>query len=373
MKRSVILLTALISIALFTQAGAIDYSRVVFHDIPDDLIEKQLGKMPPSRLTRLDSLNLASYRFTGDTLKVMVILVKWYDRQPMYPGAMFDSAFLSRDVYPGGSIADYYDEVSYGQVTVVGDVIDWRYYGFYTGWVDFESILNELDGTVDFSQYDGDQDGNVDAAVFVRAGNGQEDSGDPNDIWSYAITFAPGDGLGPYDGVLVPALCTVPETMPLRDPDNPTVFLPGQKTFNRISVAAHELAHDMGLPDLYDYDNKLDVATYTTPNDNNDHPFVDWCLMGYGGYGIMALGKIVPTHLSGWCKKEIGWITPIALEETEYQDLVINNIETTNDSSLYKIPIDPAEEEYFLLEYRNPRSTGRFDKIDSDFSVYLWP
>ncbi|UCD95659.1 MAG: thrombospondin type 3 repeat-containing protein [Candidatus Zixiibacteriota bacterium] len=87
----------------------------------------------------------------------------------------------------------------------------------------------------------------------------------------------------------------------------------------------------------------------------------------------MALGKIVPTHLSGWCKKEIGWITPIALLETEYQDLVIKNIETTNDSSLYKIPIDPAEEEYFLLEYRNPRSTGRFDKVDSDFSVYLWP
>ena len=29
--------------------------------------------------------------------------------------------------------------------------------------------------------------------------------------------------------------------------------------------------------------------------------------------------------------------------------------------------------EYFLLEYRNPHSSGLFDKTDSDFSCWLWP
>nr|MBN2278467.1 thrombospondin type 3 repeat-containing protein [candidate division Zixibacteria bacterium] len=44
-----------------------------------------------------------------------------------------------------------------------------------------------------------------------------------------------------------------------------------------------------------------------------------------------------------------------------------------DDSSLYMIPIDAAEGEYFLLEYRNPRSSGKFDKLDSDFSVFFRP
>ncbi|HEX9916597.1 MAG TPA: dockerin type I repeat-containing protein, partial [candidate division Zixibacteria bacterium] len=73
----------------------------------------------------------------------------------------------------------------------------------------------------------------------------------------------------------------------------------------------------------------------------------------------------------GWNKKEAGWITPVGL--TGDTHIVIRNIETTEDSSLYLLPINPSEGEYFLLEYRNPTSAGKFDKIDSDFSVYFWP
>jgi len=151
----------------------------------------------------------------------------------------------------------------------------------------------------------------------------------------------------------------------------PSIFT-GEDTLNHIRVFCHETTHNFGLPDLYDYDAKLDETTYYTPLDDNDHPMVDWCLMGYYGYGYLSLGCVVPTHLCGWSKSQIGWVEPIELGGT-YENLVIYDIETHSDSSLYKITINPAEGEYFLLEYRNPRSSGMFDKLDSDFSVKFWP
>lgn len=350
----------------------IDFSRGILLDVPDAVVEKQFGKIPPSALTRQDSIDIASYRFDGDTLKILVILVEWIDRRAYYSSETFDSVILSRDIHPDGSVADYFYEVSYGQLDVTGEIFGWHTAEMYNPWFDFESLFEQLDPEIDYSQYDGDNDGNVDAAIFIRSGDGREDSGDSDDIWSYAYIYPLGHGPGPFDGVRIPRWCTAPETMPLRDSLNPHNFS-GDRALNSISVAAHELTHNLGLPDLYDYDSKLDTATYTTPDDDNDHPVVDWCLMGYNGYGLLSIKKMIPPHLIGWCKKELGWITPIMLDEAEYVDLVIYNIETTNDSSLYLIPINMTEGEFFLLEYRNPHSSARFDKLDSDFSVYLWP
>jgi hypothetical protein len=61
------------------------------------------------------------------------------------------------------------------------------------------------------------------------------------------------------------------------------------------------------------------------------------------------------------------------LDGAEYHDLVINSLETTDQNSVYKIPVNNSRAEYFLLEYRDPRAPGKFDKVDSDFSVYFWP
>ena len=352
--------------------SAIDLSRGMILDVPDEIVELQFGKLPPSRLTPEDSLKLASYRFAADTLRVLAIMVDWWNRTGTYSRETFDSLLFSRNVFPGGSMADYFHEVSYGKLVVVGEVIDWYDAGTYMGWFDFEELFEVLDPVIDYSQFDGDNNGDVDAAVFIRSGNGQEDSGEPFDIWSYAYVYPPGHGPGPFDGMHIPRWNTSPETRPLRNPLNPKLFS-GVNTLNRIRVFAHEMTHCIGLPDLYDYDDKLVTSTYYTPGDYNDHPVVDWCLMGYYGYGLLSIGTDVPVHLCGWCKKELGWIEPMALSGGTHNDLVIYNVETTNDSSLYLLPIDPDEGEYFLLEYRNPRSSGMFDKVDSDFSVYFWP
>jgi len=350
----------------------IDLTHAVVYDVPDDIMAAQFGKIEPSLLTQADLAAMAAWRFEGDTIKVLAILVEWTNRQGQYSQATFDSMLFSRNVWPGGSMADYIDEVSFGKATVIGTVIDWVNGGQYNPGYDFSDLLEPLDAVIDYSQYDGNQDGAVDAVIFIRSGTGQEFSQNPYDIWSYAITYGQGYGLGPFDGVLVSGWNTSPELYPMRDPDDPTVFS-GLNSLNSIRVFAHETCHNLGLPDLYDYDGKLDPVTFYTPNDSNDHPVYDWCNMGFGGYGILSLGAQTPTHLTGWCKKEMGWITPIVLCETEYQSLVVKSIETTDDSSLYMLPISADGREYFLLEYRNTQSAAMFDHFDSDFSCYFFP
>ncbi len=353
-------------------ASPMDLSKGMILDIPQEIMDHQFGKIPSSQLTRQDSIEIAQFRFTADTLKVLAILVEWDNRPHTYSRETFDSLLFSRDVFPGGSVADYFYEVSYGKAIVVGQVLDWYNADWYTPNFYFEDILWTLDPVIDYSQFDGNHDGDVDAVVFIRTGNGQEDSHNTNDIWSYAMVYPPGSGPGPFDGVYVNRWNTSPETRPLHNPANPRLFL-GVNVRNRIRVFCHEMSHCFGLPDLYDYDNKTDTTTFYTPNDYNDHPVNDWCVMGYAGYGLFSIGSEIPSHLCGWSKKEIGWINPIVLPQGTYGDVVIHNIETTKDSSLYLLPIIPAEGEYFLLEYRNPTSTAKFDKLDTDYSVFFWP
>ena len=372
MKRSA-KVWAMVIVALFTAASsyAVDLSKSIILDVPDEIMTQQFGKIPPLQLTPQEKAAMDGFRFAGDTLKLLAILVDWEDRPHTYSREAFDTLLFSRNVLPYGSVADYYHEVSYGKLTVAGEVTEWRNAGSYNGNLPTE-LLWTLDPQIDYSQFDGNNDGDVDAVMFIRSGNGQEDSHNLQDIWSYAVVYSPGTGYGPFDGKYVSRYNTCPETRPLHDPNSPVDFT-GIDTLNSIRVFCHELAHNVGLPDLYDYDDKLVVSTFYTPNDNNDHPVYDWCTMGYGGYGILSIKSLIPSHLCGWNKREAGWITPIVLQKSIYQSLMIRNIETTPDSSLYILPINMAQGEYFLLEYRNPQSTGQFDKFDSDFSCYFYP
>lgn len=365
----------IIIVVLFMSANvsAADIGHAIITDIPEELSLDKSGRAPGYALTEEQKAELAAYKFDGDTLKVLAVLVDWTDRPATYPAAVFDSMLFSDGVYPPGSMFDFYKENSYGQMIIDGDIYGWHNAGNYSSFnkYDFGDILDDIDPFVDFSNYDGNNDGLVDAIIFVRSGNGEEDSQNPNDIWSFALTYYDGYELGPFDGMYVKKWNTSPETFPQRNDFFPVTFS-GVDTLNSIRVFCHELGHSVGLPDTYDYDEKLNQNTYFTPNDDNDHPMYDWCIMGYYGYGYFSLGSEIPSHFSGWCKKEMGWNEPLELRG-EYTDLVLYNIETRQDSSLYMVPIDENNREYFLLEYRNPNSTAKFDKKDSDFSALFWP
>jgi M6 family metalloprotease-like protein len=369
---SSIMLVMFCSFLLNSAVRAADPSKAFLLDIPNEIAARQFGRPPVSTMTPDDSLAVTSFRFAGDTLRLLAVLVEWTNRPHTWDAAKFDSLLFSRNVWPGGSVADYIWECSYGKVVTTGTVVPWVNGGTYTASYDFSRLFSQLNASIDYSQYDGDHNGDVDAVVFIRAGNGMEDSGSEYDIWSYAWIYPPHSGWGPYDGVWIPRWNTCPETRPLRMASNPTIFS-GIDSLNLIRVFAHELHHNLGLPDLYDYDDKLVTSTFYTPDDWNDHPVYDWDVMGYYGYGILSLGSEIPSHLTGWSKSQLGWITPTVLNKSSYTGLKIYDIETHADSSLYLLPINSSRTEYFMLEYRNPRSTGKFDKKDSDYSCYFWP
>jgi len=356
---------------LFANLFAADIEKALVFNLDQAQILDQFGKAAGTALSDDELAALAKIaENVGDTVKVLVIPVEWTNRPHTYEVTTLDSFFFSRDVYPGGSVADYFHEVSYGRVAIVGTVLPWQNAGFYNGGEDFESLLPGLDASVDFSAYDANGDGSADAVVFLRSGTGEEDSHDPNDIWSYAMIYGIGGGPGPFDGVHVSRWNTSQELRPLHDSLNPSALL-STDSLNTIRVFCHELSHNLGLPDLYDYDDKLVFASYNTPHDNNDHPVYDWDLMGYGGYGYFSIKSPSPSHLCGWSKTALGWLDPIELSGDQ-PNVVIYDLETHEDSSVYRIALNDQGTEYFLLEYRNPYSTAQFDKTDSDFSSWFF-
>lgn len=209
-----------------------------------------------------------------------------------------------------GTMHDYFDEVSYGQFTLQATVAAGAWHtstrteGYYGGDCNPGACLaggvnDNCNGCIselareairladsagfDFSPYDQDADGVVDHVVIVHAGRNQAElAGGPNDIWSHNGTIpATGEIV---DGVAVKNYVMVSE-------------------WDAMNVYAHEFAHDLGAPDLYD-------------RNFDSEPVGDWCLMASN------TGNDRPPHLCGFLKIDldgdldngtVGWATPQVL------------------------------------------------------------
>jgi len=107
-----------------------------------------------------------------------------------------------------------------------------------------------------------------------------------------------------------------------------------------IGVVAHELGHDLGLPDLYDTDDSSD---------------------GIGVYSLMAAGSwgkssgeyegASPTHMDAWCKIQLGFAAPATVASGSYN---LNSV-AYGGYAILKIATSDANQ-YFLVE--NRQSTG---------------
>ena len=361
-------LAAIVSLGMGSFAG--DMSRAMVFDVPPDIARQMFGEDVGTALSREDSLDfMMSHRFVGDTFKVLIIPIEYDIRAHRFDTSTIDSQFFSRNVFPGGSVADYFNEISYGAVAVVGQVLPWRYVGqsSFRPSAGFFSLLN---ATVDYSQFDGNHDGIVDGIVFVHAGPGSEDSSSQFP-WSSASVLSvwPGQMWGPFDGVMVDAFCTVPETRALRKACCPREWA-DSSVLSPISAAVHELLHEFSAWDLYDGDARRDTLTYFAAADSNDWPLNDWCIMASPGPN-WAQRAMMPPHPCGYTRVQLGWGTPHLLSSASYPALCLKAIETSKDSSLCKIPLNAGMTEYFLLEYRNPRGSSTFGKLDADFSMYF--
>jgi len=213
------------------------------------------------------------------------------------------------------NMTEYYDEVSYGQLDLTGDV-----YGPFTmektyseyGWGPDEAgefILDAIraaDPTVDFSQYDSDGDGYVDAVVVAAS--------------EYISCWG-------WDGGHAGAMST-----PLSVDGVIARDITSQDDDSSIGLYCHEFGHILGLPDLY-IEEQVD----------------EWCLMGFG-YTLDP-----PAHLSAWPKVYLGWVVPTEVTGS-HSAYSIPNVEE-NDVILKLCPANLPLDEYFLVENRQPIGT----------------
>lgn len=265
--------------------------------------------------------NLYSALDAIGTYNLIVILVEFTDETHYFSSTQVETNALT-------ALNDYYNEVSYGLVTVAGDATPWLDLGndrsHYVDGTTFPSdpkfnlvqdAIALADPIVDFSAYDG--------VTIIHAGQGQELSHNWRDYWSsewFNFTISTGEGAIHRASV---------------SPEESTV---GQPSY--VGVLAHEFGHDLGLPDLYD-------VTYS-----GIEYVGHWGLMAKGSWnGPIGVGD-QPSHMMGYCKAELGWVNGSQLVESPVElSVQVDPLETsTVGVHLVKIPL--SADEYFLVEVR---------------------
>ena len=281
------------------------------------------------------------------TIRVPVLCAEFSNRSQPYATASLQAKLFGPSAGP--TMSDLYAEMSYGNVTLTGDVYGWvglpnvdTYYeagcnglcgSAKTGEL-IETTLQSADVSVDFGLYDndgpdglpnsGDDDGFVDFVAFVHPETGGECGG--SNLWSHRWVVGGwpefGSGFNPnvnsfvtndarqgggfirvWDYTIQPALGSTSGC---------------GSGINEIGVFCHEFGHAFGLPDLYDTDGGGS---------------------GIGHHGLMGSGSwnspSNPAHMCAWSKIELGWLTPIEMGPFA-QNVTLANVE--QNPEVYSLP-----------------------------------
>lgn len=287
----------------------------------------------PSRAAEsgLSPSRAVAMREPKGTLNCLVLLVDFADNRGTKPRAAFEKLLF--DAADPGSMRSFYRDLSYGALDVKGRVTDWiradHPYSHYTAGASgtgngfprnvpglLQEVLTKYCAANSIAPFDADGDGFIDGLFLVHAGGGAETEPDEakrrDMIWSHKwvlpATFQ-------RNGVRAFAYFTAPED-------------------GRLGVFAHEFAHFLGLPDLYD-------TTYRSRGVGA------WCLMAGGSWGG---GGDAPARLSAWCLARLGWIKP--KKASGKKTLQLPPIAGDKKAChRINIPGGPASE-YFLIENR---------------------
>lgn len=271
-----------------------------------------------------------------------------------------------------GSFVHFYHAMSFGQLSLRGEVVEKRYVSRRAatayvasrakedgGYGEFAlEILANADQDIDFGQFDnngpdgrpnsGDDDGVVDY-VFIDL-----ISTPRNFILGGATGIA---GLGfSADYVTRDRGASGQPILISGIPPRGAMFAGG--TFSQtVGVMAHEFGHGLGLPDLYD-------LAYGNPEEDSGG-IGKWGLMGWGASGWK--GDDGPSPMCAKSREFLGWIGQDndRLIELKRDTTGIRLRDLDQGGVVYKVPLrslvvegDFLEEEYLLLEYRN--RTGNY-------------
>jgi immune inhibitor A len=238
----------------------------------------------------------------------------------------------------GYTLRNYFLENSGGLYDLSGTVVDWLTLPHSEAWygadscaggvasmvghpdnligvqqsvIDAVDALNAREPDFPWDDFDTDDDGIVDHLVFAHAGVGEEGGGGPEgtySIWSHSSDVMPVAG-----GYLA---CTAGATGCDPDHDIRVLNYIMQPEDAGVGVFAHELGHDLGLPDLYD----------VVGSGSSDVEF--WGLMNTGSHSG-PIFQAIPSHLGLWGKWVLGWADPVIMD-TEDEPRTIKIGQTSN-------------------------------------------
>jgi len=278
--------------------------------------------------------------------KFPIVFAEYPDLNNQYVIDNFQAMIFS-DTWSSGSARKFYQEISYGQLNIIGACYGWLtadsnrvYYGYSNGFTRAARLAKEMaqkaDTFINYAEYDNDGDGYVDCFTCVHSGFGREESGNGADIWSHSWAFTLAN-IGVY-------------TTNDPDPNNPGQYIKidgyvcdpersntsNNGTMVCIGVFCHEWGHALGVPDLYD-------------TDGGGQGLGNWCVMSAGSWGANGNSPWKPAHLCSWGKMELGWLNPIAVRSRNLYS--IPKVET-NAKAYWLISKPRTFKEYFLIENR---------------------
>jgi M6 family metalloprotease-like protein len=238
--------------------------------------------------------------------------------------------FLDMMFGEGESFKDVYEELSSGRYTVNGDVSEWvqvphneASYGETESHTDMTRFIDDgaeawyaqqkaagktdaqiRDYLAEFDQWDrfdynkngnfDEPDGYIDHFQAVHAGE-DESAGAPSwAIWAHRWAV---NQDGRYKDGVGPTAYGKRGGIEIGDTDIWIRDYTTEPENGGLGVFAHEYAHDLGLPDLYD-----------TAGGENGTGF--WTLMSSGswlGHGDGTIGT-TPNHMGAWEKLQLGWL-----------------------------------------------------------------
>lgn len=299
------------------------------------------------------------------TLPVLVLLTRFSDSaQPTVDaGAVHERLFGDA----AESLPSYYEEQSGGVFTVVGEATPWvqteitlfEGAGSHNGHgligarlaEHILAALTQVDHAVDFRQYDndgpdgipnsGDDDGYVDA-LAVKFPEIAGSCGGPGPWPHYSGFFVEGEAR-PFES---------DDTGARGDPIRVHRYVIDSATecdgsAQGIGPLAHELGHNLGLPDYY-------VAANGIEPEHRRWFVGCFDLMGAGSWGcgdptVRTVG-FGPTGLSAFSRWRLGWAELQAIDAADNETFVLDPLNVSHRG--LRVRLSPLGDEWWVFEYR---------------------
>ncbi len=299
-----------------------------------------------ARRTRQQIQTSTDFPKTG-TVRVVVLLAQYADKSFVIqdPVAQFTKLYNEHRYSQNGStgsVRDYYLASSNNTLDVQFDVYgpytlskNEEYYGGNTkssSSKNAQELVKEVTSLaetagVDFTQYDNKNSGYVDLVAVVTAGHNEAEGGEAKSIWPHQSTVW---NTTRVNGKILTAYLMTSE-------------LRGYKgaVMANIGTFCHEFGHVLGLPDLYN------------TNDRDAYTVGTWDVMCSGCYNNNSR---TPPVYSAFERFMMGWMTPQQLSSP--MQCKLSSLEQTNSAYLFAKtkhnlnPFSPNPAEYFMIENR---------------------